>query len=154
MSCQGEVGNAFYIVESGQLHAYKDKSPLPIMSYSPGDYFGELALLGSVHTRAATVRARTNATLLVLDADNFHQLLGSLIPQLQEAAKGYSGYRPSKLGKVGGCHLKAPVARHVQGCVRCKHVDLGASRAADQENNLLTLFCQLLCGLGCCIGFR
>lgn len=33
---QGERGHAFYIVESGQLSAFKDNSPLPVMSYGQG----------------------------------------------------------------------------------------------------------------------
>ena len=32
-----------------------------------GDYFGELALLPGGNTRAATVRARSDVSLLVLD---------------------------------------------------------------------------------------
>jgi len=38
LSCllQGERGHAFYIVESGQLSAFKDSSPLPVLSYGPG----------------------------------------------------------------------------------------------------------------------
>jgi hypothetical protein len=33
---QGERGHAFHIVESGQLSAFKDNQPLPVMSYGPG----------------------------------------------------------------------------------------------------------------------
>lgn len=96
---QGEEGNAFYIVESGQLAAYKDGCPTPVMAYGPGDYFGELALLGGDHKRAATVRAHTDVTLLVLDRDAFTRLLGPLLPALQEAAKHYTGYRRGKVGE-------------------------------------------------------
>jgi hypothetical protein len=35
---QGERGHAFYIVESGQLSAFKDNSPLPVLSYGPGTH--------------------------------------------------------------------------------------------------------------------
>ncbi|WIA19038.1 hypothetical protein OEZ85_003698 [Tetradesmus obliquus] len=95
---QGERGHAFYIVESGQLSAFKDNQPLPVMSYGPGDYFGELALLPGGNTRAATVRARSDVSLLVLDRANFESLLGPLLPQLEAAAKNYAGYRPNKQG--------------------------------------------------------
>ena len=71
------------------------------MAYGPGDYFGELSLLGGDHKRAATVRARTDATLLVLDREGFRRLLGPLLPQLQEFAKTYTGHR-TRLGKVRG----------------------------------------------------
>lgn len=58
-----------------------------------GDYFGELALLPGGNTRAATVRARTDVSLLVLDRANFESLLGPLVPQLAAAAaKNYTGY--------------------------------------------------------------
>lgn len=63
-----------------------------------GDYFGELALLPGGTTRAATVRARSDVSLLVLDRQNFEKLLGPLLPQLETAAKNYSGYRPNKQG--------------------------------------------------------
>lgn len=63
-----------------------------------GDYFGELALLPGGTTRAATVRARSEVSLLVLDRQNFEKLLGPLLPQLETAAKKYSGYRPNKQG--------------------------------------------------------
>jgi hypothetical protein len=36
---QGERGHAFYIVESGQLSAFKDNQPLPVMSYGPGRHY-------------------------------------------------------------------------------------------------------------------
>jgi hypothetical protein len=55
---QGEEGNAFYIVESGQLAAYKDGGPTPVLAYGPGDYFGELALIRDDARRAATVGCR------------------------------------------------------------------------------------------------
>lgn len=93
---QGERGHAFYIVESGQLSAFKDNATLPVLSYGPGDYFGELALLPGGNTRAATVRARTNVSLLVLDRPNFESLLGPLMPQLQAASKHYTGYKPKQ----------------------------------------------------------
>jgi CRP-like cAMP-binding protein len=62
----------------------------------PGDYFGELALLPGGNTRAATVRARTDVSLLVLDRSNFESLLGPLMPQLQAAAKSYTGFTPKQ----------------------------------------------------------
>jgi hypothetical protein len=61
-----------------------------------GDYFGELALLPGGNTRAATVRARTDVSLLVLDRANFESLLGALMPQLQAASKNYTGYKPKQ----------------------------------------------------------
>jgi len=90
------------VVESGQLAAYKDSAPAPVMAYGPGDYFGELALIRSDSRRNATVRARTEVGLLVLERADFHRLLGSLVPQLQQAAQQYKGYvaTSARLGKV------------------------------------------------------
>lgn len=69
---------------------------------APGDYFGELALLPGGSTRAATVRARTDVSLLVLDQPHFESLLGSLLPQLEAASKHYTGYTAKQGIKVGG----------------------------------------------------
>jgi hypothetical protein len=84
-----------------------------------GDYFGELALLPGGNTRAATVRARTDVSLLVLDRPNFESLLGPLMPQLQAAAKSYTGYTP----KHG-----------IQVCV-CWMLVLGPSRTAAEQHS-------------------
>lgn len=42
-------------------------SLLHVLLLLAGDYFGELALLPGGNTRAATVRARSDVSLLVLD---------------------------------------------------------------------------------------
>ncbi|KAI8463719.1 MAG: putative cGMP-dependent protein kinase [Monoraphidium minutum] len=89
---QGEEGHAFYIVESGQLAAFKDGGPAPVMAYGPGDFFGELAMIRPDSRRAATVRARSDATLLALERSDFHRLLGPLVPALAAAAAHYKGY--------------------------------------------------------------
>jgi hypothetical protein len=47
-------------------------------------------------------------SLLVLDRQHFESLLGPLLPQLEAAAKNYSGYRPNKLG-VQVCVCGSPV---------------------------------------------
>lgn len=83
-----------------------------------GDYFGELALLPGGNTRAATVRARTDVSLLVLDRPNFENLLGPLMPQLQAASKHYTGYKPKQgvqVGKADGAAWLLPGAQG--GCL-------------------------------------
>lgn len=74
-----------------------------------GDYFGELALLPGGNTRAATVRARTDVSLLVLDRTNFENLLGPLMPQLQAASKNYTGYKPKAGIQVGMSALSGSI---------------------------------------------
>lgn len=64
----GEVGDAFYILESGAMEAIvADGSVKPIQ---PGDSFGEIALLRDV-PRTATVRATTPSVVLALDREPF-----------------------------------------------------------------------------------
>jgi CRP-like cAMP-binding protein len=42
---QGDEGDTFYVLESGEMAAYLAGSGAAIKTYLPGDYFGELALL-------------------------------------------------------------------------------------------------------------
>jgi len=48
-----------------------------VAAFGPGDFFGELALLDGSGTRSATVTVQTPASVLVLTAAEFHQLLES-----------------------------------------------------------------------------
>jgi len=76
---QGDAGDVFYIVEEGSLKAMKDGTQVPVMTYSPGDYFGELALLNaSVGVRQATITATSDVRLLSLKRDAFKRMLGNL----------------------------------------------------------------------------
>lgn len=63
------------------------------------------------HPHVTQVRARTDATLLTLERDDFHRLLGPLVPQLQAAAASYKGYVASstRIGKVRGSRGTGPV---------------------------------------------
>merc|ERR1719498_1686292 len=69
---QGDVGNKFYIIEEGE--AVATKGGQQVMSYSAGDYFGELALIRN-QPRAATVTAKGTAKLLSIDSRSFKRLL-------------------------------------------------------------------------------
>jgi cAMP-dependent protein kinase regulator len=69
---QGEVGNKFYIIEEGEAVAAKGGQQ--VMSYSAGDYFGELALIRN-QPRAATVTAKGTTRLLSIDSRSFKRLL-------------------------------------------------------------------------------
>lgn len=65
---EGEVGDVFYVIESGELDATYNGQLLSRMG--PGECFGEIALLREV-PRTATVTARTDAVLYALDRDGF-----------------------------------------------------------------------------------
>eukprot|EP01053_Blabericola_migrator_P005969 Blabericola_migrator_1__5968@NODE_3007_length_2120_cov_11_279591_g1881_i0_p1_GENE_NODE_3007_length_2120_cov_11_279591_g1881_i0NODE_3007_length_2120_cov_11_279591_g1881_i0_p1_ORF_typecomplete_len374_score66_10cNMP_binding/PF00027_29/2_5e21cNMP_binding/PF00027_29/7_4e24Popeye/PF04831_13/1_1e02Popeye/PF04831_13/1_2DUF5403/PF17395_2/1_7_NODE_3007_length_2120_cov_11_279591_g1881_i07361857 len=84
---EGDVGDDFYILESGAAEALKNGQP--VMEYKPGDYFGELALINSA-PRAATVRAVQDCRCLSLARASFTRLLGPLEQTLKDKATLYS----------------------------------------------------------------
>eukprot|EP01102_Stenamoeba_stenopodia_P008848 TRINITY_DN2592_c0_g1_i6.p1 TRINITY_DN2592_c0_g1~~TRINITY_DN2592_c0_g1_i6.p1 ORF type:complete len:650 (-),score=125.75 TRINITY_DN2592_c0_g1_i6:80-2029(-) len=70
---QGDVGDAFFIIESGEVEIYESNKLLQVLTW--GDYFGEGALnkdKGSI--RLASAVARTQCKLLVLHTDKFHEI--------------------------------------------------------------------------------
>ncbi|KAI9847244.1 MAG: suppresor of mar1-1 [Thelocarpon superellum] len=72
---EGDPGEAFFILESGEADVYKRGIARPVMSYKKGDYFGELALLNNA-PRAASVVSKTEVKLATLGKDGFQRLLG------------------------------------------------------------------------------
>jgi hypothetical protein len=65
---EGQAGDQFYVIESGQLDARRDDRVLSHMG--PGDCFGEIALLRDV-PRTASVVATEDSVLQVLERDDF-----------------------------------------------------------------------------------
>lgn len=89
---QGEEGNVFYILVEGSAKATLDTDPsTSVMSYKPGDYFGELALLRG-EPRAANVIAEEDLKVIFLDRKAFTRLLGPLDTILQRNMANYSNY--------------------------------------------------------------
>mmetsp|Transcript_83588 Transcript_83588/g.270463 ORF Transcript_83588/g.270463 Transcript_83588/m.270463 type:complete len:398 (+) Transcript_83588:135-1328(+) len=82
---QDEPGDKFYIVEEGSAAA--TKGGVQVMSYGPGDYFGELALIRN-QPRAATVTCKGVAKLLSIDSGSFKRLLN--VNDLLERSTKYS----------------------------------------------------------------
>jgi cAMP-dependent protein kinase regulator len=72
---EGDPGDAFYLLESGEAEALIDGVDRPVKSYKRGDYFGELALLDD-QPRAASVVATTDVKVAKLGRDGFKRLLG------------------------------------------------------------------------------
>jgi cAMP-dependent protein kinase regulator len=72
---EGEPGDNFYLLESGEAQAFKAGVEKSVKDYSRGDYFGELALLDD-KPRAASVVAKTDVKVAKLGRDGFKRLLG------------------------------------------------------------------------------
>jgi CRP-like cAMP-binding protein/Zn-dependent protease len=69
---QGEVGDAFYAIWSGQVEVVQDGSP--VKTLGPGSYFGEIALLLDV-PRTASIRTITPVRAYRLDREGFDSLV-------------------------------------------------------------------------------
>ncbi|KAI4129117.1 MAG: hypothetical protein LQ347_003909 [Umbilicaria vellea] len=74
---EGDPGEAFFILESGEAEVYKRDSGAAkaLRTYQKGDYFGELALLNDA-PRAASVVSTTEVKVATLGKDGFQRLLG------------------------------------------------------------------------------
>ena len=76
---QGDVADRFYIITAGQvevLHAMDGAAPVIVATLSRGQYFGEIGLLQG-GKRVATVRAKTDVTVLSLDRETFAMLMSA-----------------------------------------------------------------------------
>jgi MFS family permease len=71
---QGEEGNAFFVIEHGEVDVFEHEVHRRVEG--PGEHFGEIALLRDV-PRTATVRARSEVSVLVLDRPEFLAAVGS-----------------------------------------------------------------------------
>lgn len=80
---QGDEGDFFYVVDSGELDVYVSTKPDPVFHYGPGQTFGELALMYN-SPRAATVKACTDCVLWALDRDTFRYIVLSNTKKAKE----------------------------------------------------------------------
>jgi len=75
---QGEDGEELFVVESGKLSCHKkfaqENDPKFLKNYSPGEAFGELALLYNA-PRAATIIATEDSVLWSLDRNTFNHIV-------------------------------------------------------------------------------
>lgn len=99
---QGELGQEFALIVSGEADIVKDG--VVVASIGPGDYFGEVALLDSI-TRTASVVARTDLVLEVLDRRGFNTLLDDL-PRLSRSILKGLAHRLAELESENE-HLRA-----------------------------------------------
>ncbi|NIX76543.1 cyclic nucleotide-gated ion channel [Microvirga terricola] len=70
---KGDVAHAMYLIASGEVEVLVPGEPVRL---GVGDFFGETSVLKR-RRRHVTVRATTPCRLLVLDAEDLHQLIAS-----------------------------------------------------------------------------
>lgn len=86
----GEVGDVFYILESGSAEAQVEDRV--VKEYEEADYFGELALLkGSTGKRRATVVCTGDGGVLMIDRSTFKRLLDPIEQVFSTRAKTVYG---------------------------------------------------------------
>lgn len=78
---QGEVGENFYLIETGEADVVKDEEGI-VSHLKRGDYFGEVALLNDL-PRQASIIAKTNMQVATLDKRGFQRLLGPAVEVLK-----------------------------------------------------------------------
>eukprot|EP00927_Polykrikos_kofoidii_P040831 TRINITY_DN34830_c0_g1_i1.p1 TRINITY_DN34830_c0_g1~~TRINITY_DN34830_c0_g1_i1.p1 ORF type:complete len:768 (-),score=171.47 TRINITY_DN34830_c0_g1_i1:132-2435(-) len=92
---QGAEGNYFYIVEDGDAKAYinGERGEVEVKHYhTPGDYFGEVALITNA-ARRATVRAcAQGCSVLSVSREDFDRVLGPIRTILEENIDKYPAY--------------------------------------------------------------
>ncbi len=71
---QADVGDAFYVIRSGQVDVVKDGEAMATLG--PGSHFGEIALLMDV-PRTASVIARTPVKVFRLDREGFDRVVAN-----------------------------------------------------------------------------
>lgn len=79
---EGEQGENFYFIESGNCQVSSKKSG-EIVKLTKGDYFGEIALLNDL-PRQATVTALDTVIVAMLGKSGFERLLGPAIEVLKQ----------------------------------------------------------------------
>ena len=82
---EGDTGDSLFMILAGRVEVLKrfGSEPEIVGTLGPGQYFGEMALLGR-RPRSASTRALTSLDLLVLPASDFAALADSLTEFLSE----------------------------------------------------------------------
>ncbi|MCD8485819.1 MAG: mechanosensitive ion channel [Desertifilum sp.] len=80
---EGDPGDAFYIILSGEVEVYVEKIGKHLTTLGPGKFFGELSLMLGI-PRTATIRATEETLLFAINNLAFEKLLREH-PELTEA---------------------------------------------------------------------
>jgi len=91
---EGQVGDAFYLIESGQAEVVVGGRRVRIIGR--GDHFGEIALILDV-SRTATVRALTPLDVFVLNRDDFAALVTTSLAQVADSLEAVARSRLDSL---------------------------------------------------------
>jgi CRP-like cAMP-binding protein len=113
----GDPGDALYIVAHGAVEVVNDKGSQPLAELGNGQAFGEMALL-SGGTRTATVRAKIDSHLLVIDKADFDRLLAEdpfLSAEVHKLShvRAVSNLRRSDMDPVAWAHLASESLAHL-----------------------------------------
>ncbi|MGV3483159.1 MAG: ATP-binding cassette domain-containing protein [Planctomycetaceae bacterium] len=71
---QGNPGHRFYLIKEGTAEVIRDPGHHLLATLGPGDFFGETALITG-EPRNAHVDAKTDITVLTLDAESFREAM-------------------------------------------------------------------------------
>ncbi|HEY85176.1 MAG TPA: cyclic nucleotide-binding domain-containing protein [Chloroflexi bacterium] len=71
---QGDIGNAMYLVESGQVIVWDEQAGEALAYLGPGSFAGEIALL-LAEPRSASLKVSIDANLYILEKNDFDRLL-------------------------------------------------------------------------------
>ncbi|MGH2838125.1 MAG: ATP-binding cassette domain-containing protein [Thermoleophilaceae bacterium] len=93
---EGDQVDAFYLVEAGTFTVSLSfgGTEREVARVGPGEFFGELALLGE-SGKMATVRAVTDAQLQVVSAEEFRAIIAD-VPELAEMVRRVAAERKAK----------------------------------------------------------
>jgi CRP/FNR family cyclic AMP-dependent transcriptional regulator len=74
--CQGDVGNAAYIIMSGEAEVITEgpEGEITVATLGKNQFIGEISILIDV-PRTATVTAMTELTVLVISKDMFYRMV-------------------------------------------------------------------------------
>lgn len=99
LTCQGDDGNEFFVIVSGEASATVDDDE--VGTIGPGGFFGEMALIDGGE-RVATVTATSAMQLLVLDRHDFNEMLAVAMPQIAPKLLAVVGARMRALERHAG----------------------------------------------------
>ena len=118
---QGDVGDRYYVVESGEVEVVGDGRV--VATLGPGEGFGEIALLRRTR-RTATVVARSDVRLRALLSDRFLPVVLGFTPSARQAALGVEEmldrFDPEQ-PPTDPPPLRVPIPPRPPGCGRSRH---------------------------------